>query len=165
MEGLVLSQAAVDLIINILNIVILFLIVRVLVYKPVRNFLDARTKRVDDLQKKAETALSEAEHQQEEYQRLSAENEQQRAKLLAEAEQKAMENAEAILSDAQKEAEELKEKALKKIDEEHHDMVTAMQDEIVDMAINISERILKREVSEEDNKTVIHDFFESRKGE
>ena len=40
------SNFPIDLILNILNIVILFVIVRFLVYKPVKKFMDARTARV-----------------------------------------------------------------------------------------------------------------------
>ena len=46
MEGLVISDAVKDLIINIINIIVLFVIVRGLAYKPVKRFLDARKERV-----------------------------------------------------------------------------------------------------------------------
>ena len=60
MEGLVISDAVKDLIINIINIIILFVIVRSLVYKPVRKFLDARTARIDALQAQAAEQLQAA---------------------------------------------------------------------------------------------------------
>ena len=59
------SNFPIDLILNILNIVILFVIVRFLVYKPVKKFMDARTARVTaaaeeaDAKAKAADALSE----------------------------------------------------------------------------------------------------------
>ena len=59
------SNFPIDLILNILNIVILFVIVRFLVYKPVKKFMDARTARVAaaaeeaDAKAKAADALSE----------------------------------------------------------------------------------------------------------
>ena len=46
MEGLVISDAVKDLIINIINIIVLFVIVRGLAYKPVKKFLDARKERI-----------------------------------------------------------------------------------------------------------------------
>ena len=52
-----LSETVVDLIINILNIVILFLIVKALVYKPVRKFLDDRRAKVNEETSKAQKIL------------------------------------------------------------------------------------------------------------
>ena len=46
MEGLVISDAVKDLIINIINIIVLFVIVRGLAYKPVKKFLNTRKERV-----------------------------------------------------------------------------------------------------------------------
>ena len=40
------SNIPTDLILNILNIVILFVIVRFIVYKPVKKFIDGRKERV-----------------------------------------------------------------------------------------------------------------------
>ena len=35
-----------------------------------------------------------------------------------------------------------------------------MRNEIADMAVNIASKIVKREISAEDNKAIIEDFFE-----
>ena len=41
MNGLISSEMLADLVINIINIVILFLVTKKLLYKPVKQFLDA----------------------------------------------------------------------------------------------------------------------------
>ena len=46
MEGYSISSVLGSLILNLLNIVALFLILRALVYRPVQRFLQARTDRV-----------------------------------------------------------------------------------------------------------------------
>ena len=47
MEGLVISDAVKDLIINIVNIIVLFVIVKTLAYKPVKKFLDDRKAKIE----------------------------------------------------------------------------------------------------------------------
>ena len=42
-----LSNVPFDLIINILNVVVFYLIIRLLVYKPVKKFLSARKEKID----------------------------------------------------------------------------------------------------------------------
>ena len=61
MEGLVISDAVKDLIINIIDIIILFVIVRALAYKPVKKFLDARKERIAKELSDAAALKSEAE--------------------------------------------------------------------------------------------------------
>ena len=55
MFGLQISDAVKDLIINIINIIVLFVIVKSLAYKPVKKFLDARKARIDESLKNAES--------------------------------------------------------------------------------------------------------------
>ncbi len=60
MEGLNLSTVPFDLIVNILNIAILYVILRFLVYKPVKKFLNARLERLRAEKESAEKAVAEA---------------------------------------------------------------------------------------------------------
>ena len=64
------SKIPIDLLLNLLNIVLLFLIVRTLAYKPIRKFMDARTARVTAEAKAAEEKAAEAEKLKEEYTQL-----------------------------------------------------------------------------------------------
>ena len=74
MEGLVISDAVKDLIINIIDIIILFVIVRALAYKPVKKFLDARKERIAKEFSEAADLKKEAEEKKEEYTRLEEES-------------------------------------------------------------------------------------------
>ena len=56
-----------DLAINLANIVIMFLIVRFLVYKPVRKFMNARAQKAENEKKEADAKLEEALKLKEEY--------------------------------------------------------------------------------------------------
>lgn len=159
MGDIVISQVAKDLIINIINIVVLFVIVKALVYKPVKKFLSERTARVSDTVKQAEEKLIEAENTVQKKDAIIAEGESKASAIISEAEDSAQKNASAIIEQANKKAEQIIEKARKNAKYEHDTMLSSAKEEIAGLAINISEQILLREVKKEDNQRIIDDFF------
>lgn len=160
MDGLVISDAVKDLIINIIDIVILFVIVRALAYKPVKKFLDARKARIAKELEDAASAKSEAEAEAAKYKEL---NEQSRAKsseIISEAEQSAKKSAEEIVAAARLNAQEIAEKARESAEAERSAGIAAMKEDITGLAFDISRQVLEREVTDEDNMRIADAFFE-----
>ena len=56
-----LSNVPFDLIINILNVVVFYLIIRLLVYKPGKKFLSARKEKIDKAREELSAARAAAE--------------------------------------------------------------------------------------------------------
>ena len=160
MEGLVLSDLVRDLILNILNILILFFIVRSLAYKPVKKFLDARKARIEKEQADAKELQAQAERSMEEYHALMRESESRANEIIRVAEQKARENSEEITAEAKQQAETIKQKAREDAKKTQRRALVEMKDEVTDLAFQISEKILSREVNEEDNKRIAEEFLD-----
>ena len=106
----------VDIVIHIVNIVILFVVLRILLYKPVKKFMQAREDRikareqevtdakaaVDEIKKQYEEKLADAQNEAINVIRESTERAaQQGEQIIKEAEEKASQ----ILSDAQASAQ------------------------------------------------------------
>ena len=161
MEGLVLSDLAKDLILNILNILILFFIVRSLAYKPVKKFLDARKARIEKEQNDAKELQAQAEKSMEAYHALMRASEAKANEMIRAAEQEARENSEAITNEAKEQAETIKQKAREDAKKTQRRALVEMKDEVTDLAFQISEKILSREVKDEDNQRFATEFFES----
>ena len=104
MFGLQISDAVKDLIINIINIIVLFVIVKSLAYKPVKNFLDARKARIDESLKNAESKNAEADTLKAQYEDALKQSKQESDKIIGEAELSAKKRAAEITSDADKKA-------------------------------------------------------------
>ena len=160
MEGLVLSDLVRDLILNILNILILFCIVRSLAYKPVKKFLDARKARIEKEQADAKELQAQAERSMEEYHALMRESESRANEIIRVAEQKARENSEEITAEAKQQAETIKQKAREDAKKTQRRALVEMKDEVTNLAFQVSERILSREVNEEDNKRIAEEFLD-----
>ncbi len=154
-----LSETAVDLILNIINIVILFVVVRALVYKPVHKFLSERTARVNEETAKAQKMLDEANETLSRKDEIIKESELKGEELANKAYREAKQNADTIIADAKLEAKKIKEKAEADISAQRENMLASAKNEIAELAVGIAERILKREVNEKDNEKIVEDFF------
>lgn len=159
MDGLVISDALKDLIINIINIIVLFLIVRTLAYKPVRKFLNDRKERIANELNEAKLARETAESDIEKYNSLLKESEKKCTSMINEAEHTAKENAAEIIATAKEKAAEITEKARVNAKNEHDTQIAAIKDDVTAIAFDIANQILSREVTDEDNKRIADSFF------
>ena len=164
MEGLVISDAVKDLIINIINIVILFVIVRGLAYKPVKKFLDARKERIVNELSEASSARQTAEEELLKYKELTEKSKAEGTEIINEAERTAKENAAEIINMAKKNAAEITEKARETAKKERETQIIAMRGDIAELAFDISKQVLSREVTDEDNMRIADEFFKKYQG-
>ena len=164
MEGLVISDAVKDLIINIINIVILFVIVRGLAYKPVKKFLDARKERIANELSEASSARQTAEEELLKYKELTEKSKAEGTEIINEAERTAKENAAEIINMAKKNAAEITEKARETAKKERETQIIAMRGDIAELAFDISKQVLSREVTDEDNMRIADEFFKKYQG-
>jgi len=133
-----------DILLHIANMVILFVIVRFLVYKPMRRFMQARSERIaaslgevaqargtcDALRAQSQTILAQAE-------------EEARARSL-EITGAANESARAMTESARAESRALLERAQAEIREEHDRAIAGLRAEVVDLATEMAAQILRQ---------------------
>lgn len=154
-----LPDIAVDILLNLINIVILFIIVKLLVYKPVKKFLDDRNQKIKN---EAEEAKKLAESANETLSQRDALIEQGRAKgeeLASQTHKNAQQKAETILNKAKTDAEKIIEKARSEAQTQKQEIINSSRNDIADLSIEIAEKILQREVNKEDNLRIVDDFF------
>ena len=148
-----------DVIINIINILILFFVTKALLYKPVKKYLAARREKEVAAMAAAETAKKEAEEAKTKYEALLSDAEAEKDRLL----EQAGADAAAVVADArktaEKQAEALREETLRAAEAEKAKLLEGAEREIGQTAVALSEKILGREVSDEDNRRLIDAFF------
>lgn len=164
MEGLVISDAVKDLIINIINIIVLFVIVRGLAYKPVKKFLNTRKERVAKELSDAGQARQNAEEEALKYKELTEKSKARETEIINTAERTAKQSAAEIIASAKQSAAEITEKARENAKREREAQVASMKDEIAELAFDISRQVLSREVTDEDNMRIADSFFEKYQG-
>lgn len=160
MSGLLSKEMLGDLVINIMNIVILFLVTKALVYKPVKKYLNARKEKLAAEAAETEALRKEAEAKQAEYEALLSDADAEKARLLAQAEAEAQTSAAKIVADAQTAAEETVREARASAQAEKQRAVAEAKDEITDLAFTLSEKIIGRTAADADTRRVAEAFFE-----
>lgn len=153
------SKIPFDLVINILNIVVLFLIVRLLAYKPIRKFLDARRQKLDDEKAANEKIKAEAEEKKAEYEALLRNSEdaanEKKNEILVDAQNRADE----IIASARDTAKNIVAEAEKAAKEQKADALRSSAEGIAQVAVGVAERILSRNVTDADTKALVDEFI------
>ena len=157
-----LSAIPIDMLLNILNIVLLFLLVRSFVYKPVRKFMDARTARVNAAADEAAAKAAAADEAKAAYTQKMADIDAQCAAALDSARRDARREADTIVEAARQQADAIVSDAATQAAQTRADALREMQDDVVDLAFGISEKLLERSVRDADTEKLADRLFDSR---
>ena len=133
-----------NVIYHIINAVIFFVIVRFLVYKPLRKFMDARSERIAASLAQAEQARGDAEVLHAQSTAILAEAEEKARALSLEITGAANESARAMTESAREERRALLDKARADIQEEHDRAMAGLQGEVVDLAAEMAAQLLRQ---------------------
>ena len=126
MTGLPLNIDLQQIMLHLLNFTILFGILYILLYNPVKDFMAKRTAYYADMDSKAEGALKAAEEVRAERSKVGKEIAESRDRQLAAAKA----DAEKIVSDARTEAAREKEEIIASAQKEITDMVTGAMEKL-----------------------------------
>jgi F-type H+-transporting ATPase subunit b len=142
-----------------INLLILYFILKKILFKPIKNMIDSRQKEVDDMYKGAEEAKESAEKMRAEYEeKLSRANEESE-EILKSAQRRALLKEEEILKEASAEASRTLERAEEQIALEKKRALNEVKDEVSEMAIGIASAVIERDVKADEHKALIDDFI------
>lgn len=157
--GLLQKEMLGDVVINVINILILFFVARALLYKPVKKFLNARREKEAKALEEAKCLQNEARESKEKYDALLTDAEGEKERAVRQVRAEAEKQAEKIISDAQREASVLKNRTAAAAEAEREKLLQDARNEISELAIELSGKIMGREVTDEDNVNIINSFF------
>ena len=158
------SDMIVDLVINIVSIIVLFAIVRVLAYKPVKKFLTERSERVAAEKEKAQQLAADAEEKSRQCEEMLEENKKLKDETVRQGEAEAKIEAQKIIDEAGRKAEKMISDAEKKAAEIYNNSVEDSRKEIIDISLQMSSAVLSREVSDDDNRKLVDEFLNELEG-
>jgi len=153
-----------DILLHLINALIFFVIVRYLLYKPVRKFMDKRALRIQASLNEASEAHAEAEQLKGEYEMGMAKAEDEARERALEITSAANISAKSMLETAQDEADEVLKRANAAAQKERSKALEGVQGEVVDMAFQIAEKILAREAKNEDTLALADQAFRAATG-
>ncbi len=148
-----------QMLISLCNLIILFLILKKFLYKPVRRALEERKQAVEGVYADARKALDTANASKTEYERELAGIRERADSMLASATADANKRSEAILSDARERADGMMRQAKNDISLERRKAESGIRSEIADVSTALTEKLLAREINSDDHRKLIDDFL------
>ena len=144
-----------------INLLILYLFLKKLLFKPLKEMIDSRQKEIDDMYSDAETSKASAEEMKSEYEeRLKAANEESE-EIVKNAQRKAQLREEEILREANAEAARTLERAEAQIELEKKHAINQVKNEVSEMAISIASAVIERDVNAAEHSEMIDEFINS----
>ena len=138
------SEQLLSIIFHIVNAVILFVILRFLVYKPMRRFMQVRQQRIEDALEEARSAQAQAEQQRLANEAQAAEAQQTARETALEITAAANTAAQAMTDAAKEEAAAIVAKAKAAAQAEHDKAMEYLQGEVIDLATEMAAQLLRK---------------------
>lgn len=143
-----------------INLIILVLIMKKLLFKPVSNMLKAREEEVSAMYEKAETAQKNAQDLESEYSQKLSSAKEEASRIMKEATLQATAKGEAIVSEAKKEAADTINKAQKEIERERQTAVREIKSDIASIAVSVAEKVIEKDLDAKDHERLVEEFIE-----
>ncbi len=147
------------ILISLINLVIIFLILKKFLFKPVTRVVSQREEMIASQMKDAEDAKREAEESRDAYAAQLAAAEEDATEVIRRATVSANLTSEEILEDARRRAATLLRKADEDIAQERKRAISEIKNEVSDISMTIAETVVGREINEEDHRALIDTFI------
>ena len=142
---------------TILTFLLLLMVLAKFAWKPLLEMLDERQKSIDDSLLSAEKARLELAGINKESEAILSKSRTQAQTIVADAKSAADKLKEDIVSKAKEEADGQLKKAKNQISVEKDRALLEIRQEVVELSITVAEKIIKKNLSKDDNASIIED--------
>ena len=159
MEGIFEIVSPLSLVMHLVNLIILYIVFKIFLYKPVAKFMKQRAERIaaERAQLDADKAevASVRERSNDIIKQARADAEDQVAQMLVQADI----DAKAIRSQAEKQAGEILDNARAEAEQEKKRQLDALHEQVMALSVQLASRILEREIKPEDHQKLMEEFL------
>jgi len=158
---------SVTFVITIINIAILFFILKAVLFKPVTKFMAERTKRVQDSIDQAQKDKDDARKLLDEYEDKLKKAEAEAHEILKTARENAERQAQLIIAEGKSDAQDAIISAQKQIEAEHQAALSKFKLEAAALIIAVSAKLASRDFSGDDSRRYVNmllDELSAQKG-
>ena len=149
-----------QVIISLLNLLILFLILKKFLYKPVKKVLEERQSVLDEHYKNARKAEKKNKKAKKTYEEKLAGADSEAAEILKDANQKAVRRSDKIVASAKQKADDIVRQAQSDAKLEKQKAQSEIKHEITEVSTMLTEKLLEREIQSADHRDFINSFIE-----
>ena len=152
-----------DIIVQMSATILLFVIVRFFLWKPITDFLEARRKVIDENLEKSTESLNNAKELESKMELEIVEAKAKIKSLLETAEREGNDKRSQIIEDAKAEAKRRKEALLNELEYEKSKMNNEIKQEIVEIAFAAAEKIVAKEIDRNKYLDIVDEILKETK--
>ena len=144
-----------------INLLILYLFLKKILFKPLKNMIDSRQKEIDDMYSDAESSRTEAAALKSEYEEKISHASEESEQILRAAHRRAQLKEEEILREANDKAARAIDRAEEQIEQEKKRAINEVKNEVSGLAIDIAAAVIGRDVSAGEHEDLINEFIDN----
>ena len=155
------SIAPWTVIFQILNLLLLMVLFKKYLFKPVTEILKKRQAEIEGHYQEAQQAETDAKAMKADYESKMADARQEADRVIKTATESANAMSASIVEDARTQADQLKRRAQTEIDLERRRAFDEVKGELSGIALDIASQVIEREVNEKDHEAFIDEFIKN----
>ncbi|KAB3530894.1 F0F1 ATP synthase subunit B [Alkaliphilus serpentinus] len=144
----------------IVNFLVLYLVLKKFLFKPVTEFMNNRAKNIEDAFKEAEDKKYEAQALYVDYKDKLDHIKEERTQIIKDATKRAEERSDEIIKAAQQEAKEIIQRANVDIARERQKVINDLKDQISTLAMMAASKVIEKELDEKAHQQLIQQFID-----
>jgi F-type H+-transporting ATPase subunit b len=148
------------LIFQIVNTIIIFLLLRHFLFKPVTEFMEKRTQGIEDKIAEADAYKAEALALKSQYEEKLEGIKDERNEVLKEATRRGEERGEALVQEAREEILKMEARSRVDLEREKTKAIHEFKNQISELAVLAAARIIKHELDPKQHEHMIREFIE-----
>jgi F-type H+-transporting ATPase subunit b len=143
------------------NLLILFLLLKKFLFKPINKILDERAAQIEDEYKAAEKTKTSAEKLKAEYEQRISNAQSEADSIIKSAVETANMRSDSIVDEASEKAKNIMEKSRKQIEADKKNAIAQAQNDIATMAVDVAEKLIEKKLNSEDDEQLILQIIEN----
>jgi|LGVE01.1.fsa_nt_gb F-type H+-transporting ATPase subunit b len=144
---------------QIANTIILFLVLKKLLFKPVTEFMKNRQEGIENSLKEADNKNLDAEKLIAKYQGKIANSKDEGVEIIRQMVKEAEGTAASIIKGAQKEAKKIKDNAIIEIEREKVKAVNSLKEEVAEMALMAASKVIEKDLDDVGHRKLVKKFI------
>jgi F-type H+-transporting ATPase subunit b len=141
------------------NLLVLYFVLRKLLFKPVKNMIDSRQQEIDGMYSDAEKSREDADAMKADYEEKISHAKEESEEILKNAVRRAQLREEEILREANDKAARVMKRAEEQVEMEKKRAINEVKNEVSDMAIGIASAVIERDIDRKEDEALVDEFI------
>ena len=149
---------------NIVNILVLFLLLKIFLFKPITKMMESRTAEIENNLKDAEEQKAKARQLTAHYEEKLEGARAEAAQIVSDARQRGQQEYSNILKTATQDAQKERERSRAEMAQEREDMLRVVQENVTELVLLTASKLSQKELDQESDRKLVDSFLSETDG-